>query len=120
MKDFDINKIGKKMPYQAPDPSFFEDFTDQLLEKVAPKPKKQFWLGRTLTPLLGVAAAVAVILTITFNKDLKSSGWNNGYIITDNIDESIDSFLGNLSDEDLAYLAMDSSYHDDFFTNLPN
>ncbi len=119
MKDFDINKIGTKMPYQAPDPSFFENFTDQLLEKVAPKPKKQFWLGRTLTPLLGAAAAVAVILTITLNKEPQGA-WCNDYIISENIDESIDSFLGNLSDEDLAYLAMDSSYHDDFFTNLPN
>ncbi|MFI3281442.1 MAG: hypothetical protein R3Y44_05665 [Rikenellaceae bacterium] len=119
MKDFDINKIGKKMPYEAPDEKFFEEFTDDLLAKVAPQPKRQFWLGRKLTPVWGIAAAVAVVLSVTLNLGGDKSAWGNDYIISENLDESIDSFFDNLSDDELAYLLAENSYNDDFFSNLP-
>lgn len=121
MRDFDINTIGKKMPYQAPSEDFFEKFTDDLLAKVTEeqKPKNVFSLRRTLTPVLGVAAAVAVIMTTLFMGEPNDDFLRGEYIISENLDESIDSFLGSLTDEELTYLAAESSYADDFYTNLP-
>lgn len=120
MKDFDFNKISKEMPYKAPSKDFFEDFTTELLAKVEPKPKMQFSLRRVLTPLCGIAAAVCVILTITLHKDADNQFMGDRYIISDNIDDSIDSFFSALSDEDISYLAAESSYYEDFYANLPN
>ncbi len=119
MKDFDINKIGKKMPYQAPDADFFEKFTDNLLAKVEPKPKKQFSLKYTLAPIMGIAAAAAIILTVSLKHNPSEQFINGEYIISENLDESIDSFLSSLSDEELTLLAAESSYNYDFYDNLP-
>ncbi len=121
MRDFDINKIGRKMPYQAPGDDFFEKFTDDLLAKVTEEqtPKMRFSLRRVLTPVVGIAAAIAVVLTVAIKSDSNDDFLRGEYIISENLDESIDSFLGSLSDEELAYLAVESSYQDDFFANLP-
>ncbi len=121
MKEFDLNKIGRQMPYDSPGDKFFEEFTEQMLARVAQEqePRKVFSLKRVLIPTLSVAAALAVILTVIFNVE-KSSEWSTEYIISENLDESIDSFFNSLSDEDLEYLALQSSYNEDFFANLPD
>ncbi|MFI3323829.1 MAG: hypothetical protein SNI45_00800 [Rikenellaceae bacterium] len=119
MKDFDLKKIGKEMPYKAPSEDFFADTTDQILSRVEKKRPKVFTLRRVLAPAFGVAASLAVIISLTFAlKD--DAQWNNEYLISDNLDESLDAYFGTLSDEELTYLASQSSYHDDFYDNLPN
>ncbi len=120
MKDFDINKIGKKMPYEAPDEKFFDNFTEELLSKVAPQPKKRFTLNRVLTPILGMAAAVAIILNVALRSETSAPAWNDTETLSQSVSESIDSYLSSLSDEELTYLALESSYSDDFFSILPN
>ncbi|MFI3316879.1 MAG: hypothetical protein SNF93_04765 [Rikenellaceae bacterium] len=119
MKDFDLEKIGRKMPYEAPGDKFFENFTDELLAKVAAKPKKRMAIVRTLTPFLSAAALIALVVTVSLRGDMTSSAFKGEYIISENLDESIDSFFNSLSDDELSVLIAENSYHDDFYSNLP-
>ncbi len=122
MKDFDLNKIGKEMPYKAPREEFFEEFTSELMAKIEepqPRTHKLFWRREELAPLIGLAAAIIVVITLSLNLS-SSEPKGTEYIISENIEESFDSFFGNLSDEELAYLAAESSYNEDFYNNLLN
>ncbi len=119
MKEFDINKIGKEMPYKAPSSDFFENFTEELLLKVEQKPKPRLGLIRKLAPICGIAAAVAAVLTISLNT-LNNNSWESSYLISESLDDSLDSYFASLSDEELASLVAESSYHDDFYSTLPN
>ncbi|MFI3285506.1 MAG: hypothetical protein R3Y08_02525 [Rikenellaceae bacterium] len=120
MKEFDIDKIGKGMPYKAPNKEFFDNFTDKLLAKVEQKPKRMSISFTMLAPFVAIAAAVVVILTISL--DLGSNlATENGYYISENLDESLDSYFASLSDEQLAALVSNSTgCQDDFYDNLPN
>ncbi|MFR9503032.1 MAG: hypothetical protein SNH73_01090 [Rikenellaceae bacterium] len=124
MKEFDLNKIGKEMPYSAPSQEFFEQFTSDLLEQVAsiPEPKRKvavFSLRRSLMPIISIAAVIAVVVTLMLNMH-NSTKVNYDYIISDNIEESVASFLDNLSDEELEMLVAQNSYENDFYSNLLN
>ncbi|MFI3333597.1 MAG: hypothetical protein SNI51_01740 [Rikenellaceae bacterium] len=119
MKEFDINTIGKEMPYKAPNSDFFENFTEELLNKVEQKPKPRLRIISQIAPFCGIAAAVAVVLAISINLT-SNDKWSSNYIISENLDESLDSYFASLSDEELASLVAESSYHDDFYSTLPN
>ncbi len=121
MKEFDINTIGKGMPYKAPGEDFFENFTDELLSKVEQEPKvgRQPILMR-LAPLCGIAAAVAVVLSVAFNLSLDKNNFSDSYLAGDSLDDYFDSYFASLSDEELASMVAESSYQDDFYLNLLN
>ncbi len=110
------------MPYKAPNADFFDKFTDDLLAKVEQKPQREFSLMHRLAPALSIAAALAVIVTVSLNVGRKSqdSFLEGEYVLSESVDDSIDSYLNSLTDEEIAYLAVESSCNDDFFSNLPD
>lgn len=119
MKDFDLNKIGKQMPYQAPNKDFFVDFTDELITKIEQQKPKRFSLKSYFAPIVSIAAIAAIVLTFTFGLH-EEAQMGSEYIISDNLDESVDSFFANLSDEELTKLTTEIAYHDDFYYALSN
>ena len=47
MKDFDLEHIGKRMPYSVPE-GFFETFPDRMMQRVALQRRarrRRLWLG---------------------------------------------------------------------------
>ncbi len=134
MRDLDIDKIGKKMPYSAPEPRFFEDFTESLMAEVAREgvrgsarekalcePIFARYAARVRTRFIswvGAAAAVALVVgTLYFGSD---RGYEQGALLSENIEASIDSYLGGLSDAELEELAMQSGYAEDLYYTLLN
>lgn len=117
MKEFDINKIGKEMPYKAPNADFFDNFTEEVLAKV--ESKRRITLISRLAPMCGIAAAAAVILMVVFDVIPSRGIIDDGYMSSENIVESFDSYLTSLSDEEFDRLFAESACQDDFYLNLP-
>lgn len=127
MEKFDIDKIGREMPYKLPSEDFFDTFSGRLFADLDPsaiKPISRYRysrrkrLTRQLYAAIGVAATV-VIAVITLHK-VNHSGSELGYAIKDDIVDSIDSYLTTLSDEELSELSVERDYQLDFYQNLPN
>ncbi|MFI3262690.1 MAG: hypothetical protein R3Y26_07255 [Rikenellaceae bacterium] len=122
MKDFDINKIGKKMPYAAPSDDFFEKFSADMLSKVEEQEKKRINLRfRKIISFTSAIAAMFIaglMLTLTM-KDETSSFTNSDYLAYENVNASIDSYLCSLSDSEISNLFSEIAYEDDFYSNLP-
>ncbi|MFR9603163.1 MAG: hypothetical protein SNG02_04745 [Rikenellaceae bacterium] len=128
MRNFDLEKIGKKMPYEAPSEKFFENFKSDVLERVereksVPQPTtKKFTLATTMrlfVPLVTAAASLLIGLFVFDRMDYSSSAEDMSYLISDNLDASLDSYFNSLSDDDLAYLLDNTSSQDDFYLTLP-
>lgn len=130
MKKFDIDKIGRKMPYSAPPEEFFENFKTKMelmsSEEMAqqssecPKGARRVLYSKRLISFVAAAATLLVGLFIAERIDYREERSKMQYAISESIDSSIDSYFDNLSDEELAYL-VDSNYaQDDFFLTLPN
>ncbi len=69
MKDFDLNSVGKRMPYTTPD-NFFEEVTQRCASKVSQieptvkyRPKRKAILATISLSAAAVAATLALILT---------------------------------------------------------
>lgn len=111
-EDFDLDKIGKKMPYTTPD-GFFDELENNIWSEVKDdmKPVKianpvkrrpaYAFLGR----VAAVAAVVAVVLMV---------GMKFGKPAAPTIDD-VDMAFCQLSDEDQDYLL--SIYQEDVFIN---
>lgn len=115
MKEFDIDKIGRKMPYQAPPADFFDKFTEDMLSQVKPRPTRLTTLRRLAAPISAIAAAFIVGIFLLYNNNSSEQE----YIISDNLEESLSAYLDNLSDSELDYLAMEIYSQEDFYANLP-
>ncbi len=133
MKDFDITKIGKKMPYKAPSEDFFADFTQNIMERVeeierververveGTRRQRVFSLPRRLVSSLGIAAAVAIVATLSLNLLRSPQITDDLLLASDNIEASLDAYFASLSDEELSSIASSSSYNEEFYYNLPN
>ncbi len=124
MKKFDItDKIGKKMPYKAPSEEFFANFKSEMMERVAQKEEKKS-LGRTMSlkliiPILTAAASLMIGLFVVDKIDYNPQRDDMSYLVSDNLDASIDSYFNSLSDDELAYLLDNTSSQDDFYSTLP-
>lgn len=118
MKDFDINKIGKKMPYSAPSEDFFEKFSADVLSQVENKRKRHINFTRIISLSSAIAAifVVGLIFNLNYSDKIITPSTNN--IAFDNINESIDSYLSELSDSELSTLVSDMAYENDFYTYL--
>ena len=119
-REFDIEKIGRKMPYTAPKEEFFENFKSRMMEEVSkdkPQPKRGYI--RLLVPMIAVAASLMVGLFIVESVDHKTPREQSQQLLSESIDDSIDSYFNNLSDDELAYLVSSSSSQDDFYLTLP-
>ena len=66
MKDFDLEKLDKKVPYSTPE-NFFEEMQELVIQRTiynAPKKTKVFQLFSSKT--IGVAATVILLIGLTF------------------------------------------------------
>lgn len=104
MKDFDIDKISKQMPYQAPSEDFFKEFPMQVFNTMDKRKKRVILMQRIS---IGIAAVFMGAIAV-FNFEANTQ---NSY-------ENVDKFLVELSDEDLTELIAESQFIDEFYTNL--
>ena len=107
-EDFDFNRIGKRMPYTAPE-SFLDDIEKNVWEtikdEVIPsKPKRNYRLWYSISGGL-VAASVALLLVFNILPSHQK---------TDDF-EMFEQAFSRLSSEDQNYLF--TVYQDDLFIN---
>lgn len=108
-RDFDFNKVGKRMPYTVPD-NFFTEMEDNVyLELNAQSPvrakRQRTFLRMAITALTTAAATVALVLILD----------NGSHAVHTTGFAEVDRAFGNLGTEDQAYLF--SVYQDDIFMN---
>ena len=66
MKEFNIDKLEKKMPYQIPE-NFFEERQQNVLNEIERKPIKKTKVFRlNYTVITSIAAALALVFSFTF------------------------------------------------------
>ena len=113
-KDFNLDKVGKRMPYTTP-----EGFLDQLEANVwqevkadmkmhQTKPRRKLYRLSIVSTLLAVAACLAVVLMI-HPFALKQSTTPTVSLA------SVEQAYAQLSDDDQAYML--EVYQDDVFLN---
>lgn len=120
-KDFDFDKVGKRMPYTTPD-GFFDKLEDDIWKEVKndsqEKPnnitatvepqqasRKSAKLHLLMRSVVAVAASIALLLVINMNFSK-----SNGTSIND-----VDQAFSQLTTDDQAYLL--NVYQDDVFIN---
>lgn len=107
-RDFDFNRIGKRMPYTAPE-NFLDDIESNVWENIKDemtpsKPKRSYRLWYSLSGGL-VAASIALLLLFNVLP--------NQHETTDF--ESFEQAFSQLSNADQDYLF--TVYQDDLFIN---
>lgn len=108
-KDFDFNRVGKRLPYTVPD-DFFAKLEDDIYNKVVIQKKRKAESRRpfmrvTLAILTTAAAAVILFFAIGGRSDAHS---HVGFA-------DVEQAFGSLSTEDQVYML--SVYQDDVFIN---
>lgn len=108
-RDFDFNKVGKRMPYTVPD-NFFTEMEDNVyLELNAQPPVKtrrhRTFMRMAITALTTAAATVALVLILD----------NGSHAVHTTDFAEVEQAFGNLGAEDQVYLF--SVYQDDIFMN---
>ena len=105
-KDFDFDKVGKRMPYQVPD-SFFAQLESNVMQEVKSEvavAKKLRFRRITWGTIIGAAAAVALLVTV----NLKST-------VNEYSAEAVNQAFSQLQPADQAYLL--EVYDEDVFLN---
>ena len=106
-KDFDFDKVGKRMPYQVPD-SFFAQLESNVMQEVKSEvavAKKLRFRRITWGTIIGAAATVALLVTV----NLKSTTVNEYSA------EAVNQAFSQLQPADQAYLL--EVYDEDVFIN---
>ena len=105
-QEFDLDKIGKKVPYRVPE-AFFEEMQKNVMDKVNhPKRCRTIWLR--LSPVIVAAAAVlSAVMFLPRNYEEE----NVGKISLVTVESS--DWIEDMSDEDLQ--AMDEIAECDVF-----
>lgn len=106
-KDFDFDKVGKRMPYQVPD-SFFDQLESNVMQEVKSEvavAKKSRFRRITWGTITSAAAAVALLVTV----NLKSTKVNEYSA------EAVNQAFSQLLPADQAYLL--EVYDEDVFLN---
>ena len=106
-KDFDFDKVGKRMPYQVPD-SFFAQLESNVMQEVKSEvavAKKLRFRRIPWGTIIGAAAAVALLVTV----NLKSTTVNEYSA------EAVNQAFSQLQPADQAYLL--EVYDEDVFLN---
>lgn len=111
MKSFDLESVGKKMPYEAPSAEFFENFNDATLARIERERGVGMRIRRMLISIPAVAAVAAIVLTVALRAESSVDIFND-------FDMSLDSYVENLSDDDLNSLLYDIELASEFYTNL--
>lgn len=104
-RDFDFDRLGKRLPYTAPD-GFLDDMENNVWETVRQemlpsKPQRHFRLWYSLTGGL-VAASIALLVVFNLLPDNSRSDF-----------EDVEKAFANLSSSDQDYLF--ATYQDDLF-----
>lgn len=104
-RDFDFDRIGKRLPYTAPD-GFLDDMENNVWKTVKqeiqfPKPKRNFRLWYSVAGGL-VAASIALFVVFNSLPDNSRSDF-----------EDVEKAFANLSSSDQDYLF--ATYQDDLF-----
>ncbi|MFR9651017.1 MAG: hypothetical protein SNG35_03215 [Rikenellaceae bacterium] len=124
MKEFDIEDIGKKMPYNAPPEEFFVQFKERMVREVAEQEhsvngrSSKLVRLRLLIPMVAAAAMLLVGVFVFDRLDHRQAGIDAGFYISESVDQSIDDYFSNLSDEELSSLMAGASTNDDFYLTL--
>ena len=106
-KDFDFDKVGKRMPYQVPD-SFFAQLESNVMQEVKSEvavTKKLRFRRIAWGTIIGAAAAVALLVTV----NLKSTTVNEYSA------DAVNQAFSQLQPADQAYLL--EVYDEDVFLN---
>ncbi len=108
-KDFDFDRVGKRLPYTVPD-DFFAKLEDDIYNKAVIQKKRKAenrrpFMRVTLAALTTAAAAVILFFAIGGRYDAHS---HVGFA-------DVEQAFGNLSTEDQVYML--SVYQDDVFIN---
>ncbi len=115
-KHYDLNNIGKRLPYTVPD-NFFETVEEELIRKAKQvKPlnegvgemEKATGIGRISFRVI-ISAAALIILAVTCIQLYYNA--NRGY-------STIEDAFCNLTNDDRSYLL--ELYSDDIFINTQN
>ena len=106
-EDFDFDRVGKRLPYTAPD-GFLDDMENNVwetvkLEMLPSKPKRNFRLWYSVT---GGLVAASIALLVVFN--LLPHDSSNSF-------EDVEKAIANLSSSDQDYLF--ATYQYDLFMN---
>jgi len=116
-KNYDLNNIGKRLPYTVPD-NFFETVEEDLIKKakqVEPlnggvgEMKKTTGIGSISFRVIISAAAAVIIFAVTCIQLYNNA--NRGY-------STIEDAFCNLTNDDRSYLL--ELYSDDIFINTQN
>lgn len=103
MKDFDLEHIGKRMPYSVPE-GFFETFPDRMMQRVALQRRarrRRLWLGLST----GIAAAFVAGFFFWGGRTTDDLYPAEPYgDVTTSIAEQMDAYVSRLSDEELTDL----------------
>ncbi len=106
-EDFDLDRIGKRLPYTAPN-GFLDDIENNVWETVKQemqpsKPRRNFRLWYSVTGGL-VAASIALLVVFNLLPHDSSSNF-----------EDVEKAFANLSSSDRDYLFV--TYQNDLFMN---
>ena len=107
-KDFDFNRIGKRMPYKTPE-GFFDEMEARIWKEVQRDPsvpvKRKSYRLPLFAGALAVAASLALLLVLhPFASDEPTDGFTH-----------VEQAFANLSLEDQAYML--EIYQDEIFMN---
>lgn len=101
-KEFDFDKIGKRMPYTTPD-GFFDQLEEDVWKEV--KNDRPAKLRLLMRGVLAVAASIALVLVIHMNFSKQRPATIN----------DVDQAFSQLTTDDQAYLV--NVYQEDVFIN---
>ncbi len=107
-KDFDFDRIGKRMPYKTPQ-GFFDEMEANIWKEVqsglSPTRKRKTHCLHIFAGALAVAASIALLLVFNPFPFKKQAGSFS----------KVEQAFANLSQEDQAYML--SVYQEDIFMN---
>ena len=117
-KDFDFNRIGKRMPYKTPE-GFLDEMEANIWKEVQgglPKThKRKTYRLRIFAASLAVAASIALLLVFS---PLSHKGTTDSFYHHKGTTDSfyqVEQAFANLSQEDQAYML--AVYQEDLFMN---
>ena len=107
-KNFDFERIGKRMPYKTPE-GFFDEMEANIWKEaqsgLRQTHKRKPYRLRILAGAMAVAASIALLVVFnTFSPEKQADGFSN-----------VEQAFGRLSQEDQAYML--AVYQEDIFMN---
>lgn len=100
MKDFDVESIGKRMPYHVPE-GFFEEFPERMMQKVQAEQARRRRVWRMTIGISGIAALFAGVFFFGGQQsDVQPSSDEYIELATASSDK-MDVYVSRLSDEEL-------------------